>query len=209
MNDIHSYIFIQSFIHSGHEIDVRIHLLTDGQLLINHILKSCRDFFAIIFFTQYNSREISFNEELGQVHASLLYNGVIFKKKIYILVHWGNLNQILSLKNNWGKGKSKLTLFRKQIETFFPKVSMPTKAESGRVLASTTTVPPTMIGHALLEILEKNKVLLMLATIARVSYVSRSFDVHKLSLSTVRVNLKTVVILKSYQVICQVLFYMF
>lgn len=77
MNDIHSYIFIQSFIHSGHEIDVRIHLLTDGQLLINHILKSCRDFFAIIFFTQYNSREISFNEELGQVHASLLYNGVI------------------------------------------------------------------------------------------------------------------------------------
>ena len=81
MNDIHSYIFIQSFIHSGHEIDVRIHLLTDGQLLINHILKSCRDFFAIIFFTQYNSREISYNEELGQVHASLLYNGVIFKKK--------------------------------------------------------------------------------------------------------------------------------
>ena len=49
----------------------------------------------------------------------------------------------------------------------------------------------------------------MLATIARVSYVARSFDVYKLSLPTVRVNLKTVVILKSYHVICQVLFYMF
>lgn len=64
------------------------------------------------------------------------YYTMVSFKKIYILVHWGNLNQILSLKNNWGKGKSKLTLFRKQIETFLPKVSMPTKAESGRVLYS-------------------------------------------------------------------------
>ena len=97
-------------------------------------------------------KKISFTEELGQVHAPLLYNGVILKK-IYILVHWGNLNQILSLKNNWGKEKSKLTLFRKHL----PKVSMPTKAESGRVLASTTMVPPTKIGHVLLEILEKTR----------------------------------------------------
>ena len=134
-----------------------------------------------------------------------------FLKKIYTLVHWGNLNQILSLKNNWGKAKIKIDIISEANWNVFPEGFNAHK--SGKWEGLTCSIhhhgSPDYDWSCPFRNSWKNKVLLMLATIARVSYVARSFDVHKLSLSTVRVNLKTVVILKSYQVICQVLFYMF